>query len=122
MFRKNKHKYGATRVSHAGYSFASKLEASVFQMLTLMERAGEIAEIQVQDTVYLTDARIQFIPDFKVKNLKTGEYEWHEAKGIATPQFQIKRKLWMYYGPGLLNIWKGTWIKPVLIETITPKG
>lgn len=122
MFRKNKHKYGATRVSHAGYSFASKLEASVFQMLTLMERAGEIADIQVQDTVYLTDARIQFIPDFKYKNLKTGEYEWAEAKGFERPEWKIKRKLWMYYGFGPLHIWKGTWIKPVLIETITPRG
>lgn len=100
--------------------FASKLEAALYQHLFLLEKAGEIFEIQTQDHVYLTDARILYIPDFKFKN-KDGIEEWAEAKGYETDVWRIKRRLWSYYGPGRLTVFKGSANKLRIDEVIVPK-
>lgn len=102
-----------------GHSFSSKLEASIYSLIKTNQR---VELVQVQDHIYLTDARILFIPDFKIKNLETGEFEWIEAKGIETDVYRIKRRLWKVYGPGRLEIWKGSHQRPFLHETIIPKA
>jgi hypothetical protein len=119
MFRK-RNKLGNTKVNYDGHSFQSKLEAAVYQILKLRERAGEIKVLQTQDHVYLSDARIGYIPDFKCLDLKTNEEFWVEAKGYEAPVWPIKKKLYKSYGPGKLEIWKGSYIKPFLDETIIP--
>lgn len=96
-------KYGNKRSG----GFASKLEEALFNHLYLLERAGEISEIQCQDHIYLTEARILYIPDFKFKN-KDGAYEWAESKGLETDVWRIKRRLWLHYGPGKLTVYKGS--------------
>lgn len=117
-----KGKFGNQRVETDGYSFASKLEASVYQILKLREKAGELKILQAQDHVYLTDARIGYIPDFKCEDLITGLDFWVEAKGYASDVWPLKKKLWKFYGPGKLEVWKGTHQRPFLDETITPKS
>lgn len=119
--RKAGHKYGARKDHRAGHSFGSKLEASVFDVLDLRMKAGEIISIQVQDSVYLTDADILYKPDFKV-TLSDGSYVWVEAKGFKTPVWAIKKRLWKVYGPGVLEVWEGSHLKPKLTEVIVPKG
>lgn len=119
--RKPKEKYGREKVSHAGYSFDSKLEAALFDQLKLRERAGEISEIQAQDTIYLTAARIMYKPDFKYLNNATGEHEWAESKGFETTDYRIKRRLWMKYGPGVLHVYKGSASRIHLHETLNPR-
>lgn len=115
-------KYNNKRVEDAsGRTFGSKLERAVFDLLCLREKAGEIKDIQQQDTVYLTKARIQYIPDFKFINTKTNEPEWAEAKGLETPVWRLKRKLWPHYGPGKLEVYKGRENNVVLHETLTRK-
>lgn len=120
--RPGKEKYGRKKVDHAGYRFDSKLEAALFDELKLRERAGEISEIQAQDTVYLTLARIMYKPDFKFMNNSSGEYEWAEAKGFETTDYRIKRRLWQWYGPGKLYVYHGSHSRLMLKETIIPKG
>jgi hypothetical protein len=118
-FRRNTgHKYGAKKTSLDGYSFGSKLEASVYGILKLREAAGEIESIQVQDHVYLTAARIAYVADFAFTVKATGARRWAEAKGVETPVWRLKRKLWKHFGPGYLEIWKGSHVRPVLVETI----
>lgn len=117
-----KEKYGRKKVDHAGYRFDSKLEAALFDHLKLRERAGEIKDIQAQDTIYLTAARIMYKPDFKYRNLATGEDEWAEAKGFETTDYRIKRRLWIHYGPGKLHVFNGSHAHLRLKETIIPKG
>lgn len=119
-YRSVSNKYGAKRTETDGYSFASKLEASVYQILKLREKAKEIEILQTQDHIYLTQARIGYIPDFKCIFLDTNIPFWVEAKGFETDKWPIIKKLWRYYGPGVLEIWKGTHINPILIETISP--
>lgn len=105
-----------------GHSHRSALEISVCELLLLRERAGELKLLQCEDHVYLTLARIGYVPDFKVQDCKTGEVFWVEAKGFANDRWPMKKKLWRYYGPGRLEIWMGTASRPVLTETIVPKG
>lgn len=117
-FRK-KGKYGAQKCSLDGYSFASKLEASVYQILKFRMLAGEFEKIQVQDHVYLSAAEIPYIADFKCI-LADGSYFYCEAKGFEAPVWPIKKRLYKAYGLVPLEIWKGTYQKPFLFETIIP--
>lgn len=116
------HKYRAKATSIAGYSFQSKGETKLFELLKLRELAGEISDIQVQDHVYLTKARILYIPDFKFFDHGLGDFSWAEFKGYPTDVWAIKRRLWMHYGPGTLTIWKENRQGLFEFETIKPKG
>lgn len=119
---KAKKKFSNEPVLFHGRSFASKLEAAVYQMLLAREQAGEIKIIQQQDHIYLTNARIHYIPDFKCEYTATGEFLWVEAKGYEDQKWPIKKKLWKHYGPGNLEIWKGTYSNPFLHEVVTPNS
>ena len=114
-------KFGSKRVEADGHSFASKLESAVYTVLKARENAKEIKILQVQDHVYLTRARICYIPDFKCLDISSGK-EFHvEAKGFQTPEWSIKKRLWKCYGPGNLEIWRGNHMRPFLDEVITPE-
>lgn len=116
-------KFGNHRSTCAmGHSHRSQLESSVCQILQLREKAGEIRIIQVEDHIYLTLARIGYIPDFKCQYTKNEEYFWVEAKGYANDRWPMKKKLWRFYGPGALEIWMGKAKGPKLVETIIPEG
>jgi hypothetical protein len=120
MWGHRRGKYGAKRVTHAGYSFASKLEAAVFDILKQRELAGEIRNTQCQAHVKLTDAAIVYIPDFKFEIVATGAIQFCEAKGLPTPEWKLKLRLWRHYGPGPLEIWMGSHTRPRLTETVIP--
>lgn len=111
-------KYRNKKVQHEGHSFASKLEAAVYQVLKLRQKAGEIDIIKHQDYVYLSQARIPYIVDFKIFDWKLGDFSWVEAKGFETPEWRIKKRLWSYYGPGPLEIYRGSEKKPFLDEVL----
>ena len=113
-------KYGRERVSHSGYSFASKLEAAVFDILKWREKAKEIGNIRCQAQVSLSRAKIIYKPDFFCTDLKTGWDFYVEAKGYQTPEWRLKRRLWIAYGPATLEIWGGTHTRPRLIEVLEP--
>jgi len=114
------HKYKAKKQNFAGRSFDSKGEASLMTLLMLRQRAGEFVEIQQQDSVYLTDARILYRPDFKCTK-PDESFLWVEFKGFETRDWRIKRRLWIHYGPGPLEIWKGSYSASKLHEIIIPK-
>lgn len=118
---RSKNKYGNTKVSHAGQSFASKGEAGLYDFLKLLEMAGEIRGLKSQVYVYLTKARIAYIADFSYERVATGQVEYAEYKGFETPEWRIKRRLWEYYGPGDLLVYKASSRGPVLKETLKPK-
>lgn len=117
---------GEKRTEYDGYSFSSKLEASVYQQLKLRQKAGEFDEIKCQVTVRvcgvighecMTHGKIDYIVDFEC--IKIGDSPFYvEAKGFETPHWKLKKRLWMHNGPGRLEIYKGTWLRPVLIETV----
>ncbi len=117
---KRKPKYGAKRTSRGDLGFASKLEASLYDLLILREKAGEINQIRSQPRVLLSDAKISWKVDFSAHHIPTNQTLYFEAKGVSTADFRIKLKLWRFYGPGPLELWKGNYQKPELVEIIFP--
>lgn len=115
-------KFQNKKVELDGYSFQSKLEAAVYEYLKARKDAGEIEILQVQDHIYLTDARVPYIADFKCLDVHKNEEFWVEAKGYESPVWPTKKKLYRFYGPGRLEIYKGTYKNPILDEIIIPKG
>lgn len=114
-------KYGNKRTEHAGYSFASKAEAALYDLLRLREKAGEIKDIRNQVHVRLTAAAVTYVPDFAFWDIKENTYKYAEYKGFETDVFKIKLRLWRFYGPGPIEIWRGHYAKIFLAETVIPK-
>jgi Protein of unknown function (DUF1064) len=113
------HKFGAEKATLDEYSFSSKLEAAVYQLLKFRLAAKEIENIEVQQHVYLSDARILYVPDFKCTD-REGNSIYCEAKGFEGERWPTIKKLWKHYGPAPLEIFKGSYKAPQLIETIFP--
>lgn len=109
------------RVTKSGFSFSSKLESSVHDHLLILEKAGEIRDIRLQQTIYLTEARIGMRPDFLVTDSKTEQDYFVEAKGHDAEVWQLKLRLYRYYGPLPLHIYRGSYKKPYLHEVVIPK-
>ncbi len=105
--RRNTSKYGAQRTHLAGRSFQSKGEGSCFLYLKALEQAGEVRDISCQQTVLLTEAKIRYIADFKLFDVKLGDWVWVDFKGFETEVWNIKKRLWKFYGPGILRVYKG---------------
>lgn len=97
-----KNKFGNHRVSVDGQSFASKGEAAFYLKLKALEKAGAITNLRCQVAVHLTLARIKYIVDFAYD--ENGETIYAEWKGMETPEFLLKKRLWKFYGPGKLVI------------------
>jgi len=115
-----RNKFRAKRTHFAGQWFDSGAESECYAFLKLLERAGEIKDIERQVTVYLTKARISYRVDFKIYDLKLFEDVWVEYKGFETPEWRIKRKLWMFYGPGRLRVYKGRGSHMEVTDEIVP--
>ena len=124
MWKSNSNrKYGGKKIKRAGMRFDSKLETALWDQLKLREIAGEISELKHHPgTVFLSEARIQYRPDFMFREKYKDWYSYAEAKGFANDKWPIKKKLWKHYGPGILYIYGGSYNRLVLTETIIPKG
>lgn len=124
MIGKNRTDYRKVKkVEHAGYSFASKAEASLFDYLSLRQKAGEISDLKTQPSVYMTKARILYKPDFSF--VENGKTVYAEMKGFETPVWRIKRRLWLSgYGPAKLQVFypgiRNSEIQPKLREELIP--
>lgn len=118
-----KNKYNSKKTVVDGKHFPSMLEADTYRYLKNLQDIGEIKSIELQQAVYLTDARISYKTDFKVVDKNEYVY-WVEAKGFETEVYRIKKRLWAAgYGPGELHIYRrGSGLfKVILTEVIKPK-
>jgi len=94
-------KYHAKKVTVDGIKFDSKREAARWQELKLMEKAGEISNLQRQ-------VRFELTPTFKKPGERTerastytadfvytenGETVVEDSKGFRTETYKLKRKL-----------------------------
>lgn len=118
---RTRNKYGAKSVD----GFPSKLEAAVYHLLKLRERAGEISDVQRQQTVVLQegprDQRITYRVDFSYYCKNTRQTIWAEAKGVATDVWKMKVKMWRVHGPGLLEVYGGHHSRPTIKQRILSK-
>lgn len=113
MFRFTKRsKYRNQKCTYEGHSFDSLGEMNYYKQLKLREFIGEITVITLQEKIYLTKAKILYKPDFTVLDINGSKY-WIDYKGFATSTFQIKKRLWKFYGPGTLHIVKGNKVEVI---------
>ena len=90
-------KYGNTKIRVDGRLFDSKAEAARWQELQLLERAGEITELERQVEYELIpkqkgERAVKYIADFRYID-RDGNTVVEDTKGVKTPVWIIKRKL-----------------------------
>ena len=90
-------KYNNTKIRVDGRLFDSKAEAARWQELSLLERAGEITELERQVEYELIpkqkgERAVKYIADFRYKDHE-GKVVVEDTKGVKTPVWIIKRKL-----------------------------
>ncbi len=91
-------KYNAKRVELDGIKFASKREASRYAELKLLERIGEIVELECQPRYPLTLNGVKlatYVADFRYRRVVSGEsvVEDVKSKPTITDVYRIKKKL-----------------------------
>jgi len=96
-------KFRNIKTVYEGHKFDSQFERDIF---IILKTDPDTEVVELQPRVYLTAAKILCKPDFKCRNKKTGEYYFAEAKGFETPSWRIKRRLWQFYGPLDMVIYK----------------
>lgn len=116
-----RNKYGAVRSECAGRLFHSRGERDCYLYLLLLEKNGDLNQIECQVTTKLT-AGITHKTDFKIYDLRKDEPVWVEYKGFVDQRWRDIKKLWSVYGPGKLKIYNGYGNRIKLIDEITPRG
>lgn len=89
-------KYRNTPTVVDGTRFASKKEANRFVYLKALEREGEIAGLKLQPRYPLAVAGhlvCTYVGDFEYSMAAGGQVVTEDAKGVKTPEFIIKSKL-----------------------------
>lgn len=112
-------KYHARKTVVNGIKFDSAAEAERYQELLLLQRAGTIKDLQRQrqyqlipaqkletPRVYadghrrLMESAVVYVADYVYTDVATGKTVVEDVKGMARPEYVLKRKLMKY----LLNI------------------
>lgn len=106
------HKYGARKTEVDGIVFDSKREATRYQELRLLEKAGKIWELELQPKFELLvpstsgylaraiKARIRggcfkigtYTADFKYRDAETVPYVIEDVKGVKTTAYRLKKR------------------------------
>ena len=98
-------KYKSKKVEYQGYIFDSKFECTYFAYLQELEKKGEITNLQRQKSYELlprqTDSKGKFLyhPIYYVSDFEydiQGVHKTVDTKGIPTPDFKLKQKLFYY--------------------------
>ena len=93
-------KYNNTKIRVDGRLFDSKAEAARWQELSLLERAGEITELERQVEYELIpkqkgERAVKYIADFRYVD-HDGKTVVEDTKGVRTPVYILKRKLLLW--------------------------
>ena len=95
LSKRKGHKYGARKTVYNGVTYDSNAEAKQAHELDVMKSAGIILnwERQVPVPLMVNDRHIcTMIVDFRV-TCTTGKQYFQECKGMRTPAFNLKMKL-----------------------------
>ena len=89
-------KYNAVATEVEGIKFHSKREATRYQELKLMERAGEIKDLQLQ-VKYSLDVNgvhiANYFSDFNYWDYRFCQVIVEDTKGVKTGVYSLKKKL-----------------------------
>jgi hypothetical protein len=87
-------KFNAIAITSSEGRFDSKMEYQRYLILKLMQRAGEISDLQRQVRYELAAGGINictYVADFVYKNKDATVVE--DSKGFITPEYRLKRRL-----------------------------
>ena len=98
----SQNKYRNTKVIINGIKFDSIKEGERYHELYLLQKAGEISDLRLQEEFVLQNAyrspengekkrAIKYLADFTYE--VNGERIIEDAKGVKTPVYQIKKKM-----------------------------
>jgi hypothetical protein len=91
-----RNKYGAVRTTVEGVTFDSKAEANYYLTLRLLERAGQVRDIELQPSFVLrvNDVIVgTYRGDFRYYDAALGAVVVADVKGVKTPVYRLKKKL-----------------------------
>ncbi len=123
LARPDASKFNARKKCLDGIMFASTLEAEAYVLLKSWERTGAIAALELQpafelqgrfkvDGKYLRS--IKYVADFRVTD-KDGTVRVIEVKGVRTPVFNMKLKMFRLKFPDvILEIWNRDTLRGLL--------
>tara|TARA_R100001224_G_C3926117_1_gene117049 strand:+ start:46 stop:405 length:360 start_codon:yes stop_codon:yes gene_type:complete len=92
-------KFGAKKTVFMGFTFDSKWESERYGQLSMLERIGEITDLQRQipfELVINGKKICKYVADFTYKEKDKNGVEQlivEDAKGIETATFRLKKKL-----------------------------
>lgn len=95
-------KYRNRRTEVDGITFASAKEARRYRQLKLLERAGEIADLELQPSFVLsgqdgdplrydTGRAVTYKADFRYYDIRKQIWVIEDAKGFATRTYKLKK-------------------------------
>ena len=109
-------KFAAKPTYVEGRRFASKKEAKRFGELKLLEKAGEISNLELQPAFpfsidgrpvlsrskrYPNGRQLKMVADFRYTDTKNGLVVWEDVKGFRTKEFIIKKAFFEAMMPGV---------------------
>lgn len=107
-------KYGNHKVTVDGIKFDSKREAKRYRELKLLERAGEIENLELQPKFpiviggvavkYPSGRQLTYIADFQYTDTKTGKDVVEDAKGFSPMYYRIKKALVFTMGIEIVEV------------------
>lgn len=89
-------KYKAQPITIDGIKFASKLEGRYYANLKLLQRAGEVANVELQKPFLVTIGGkliCTYRSDFAYWDMREQRERVIDCKGMDTPVSKLKRKL-----------------------------
>lgn len=97
-----KSKFKNIRTVIDGVSFPSKAEGNYYSLLKLREKAGEVANVEMQKPYAFTyEGKLicTYRADFVFDDLHENRHRVVDVKGFQTPEFKLKKKMmWAWYG------------------------
>jgi len=97
-------KYKNKKTIIDGITFDSQKESNRYLELKLLEKAGQIRELELQPEFELlpkiikhnkTYRKTQYIADFKYFDIKAKKYIVEDVKGFKTKEFRLKEKMFV---------------------------
>jgi len=89
-------KYGNKKTEVDGFVFDSRREANRYSELKLLEKAGEIKDLELQPVFQcLVNLKLvcKYVADFRYYDIKNSYLVTEDVKGFKTKEYIIKRKL-----------------------------
>ena len=102
-------------------AYDSQLERDYHRELALLEKAGEVTDVRQWPSVELLPG-IRYKPDFYFVDAD-GRSIWVDCKGVMGQRYNLIKKIWKLFGPGvLLEVHRGTGFRKWICKEIQSQG